>query len=253
MRDLDTIAAEIRAHNKLSCGFETCESCTNMVPGEGNADAEILFIGEAPGKNEDLHGRPFVGAAGKLLDQLIGSIGLVRDDVFITNVLKSRPPGNRDPLPGEVEHNWPWLDEQIACIEPDLIVLLGRHAMNRFLPNRRISRDHGLARLMNGQVFFPVYHPAAALYTNALKETLMEDFAKIPNLLTRIQATSREELLARSMPQIDGLTDAGDVPADEIDEEERGARMVNAPRELQDDRRTEHAPSEIVEDQLGLF
>ncbi|MBK5230410.1 MAG: uracil-DNA glycosylase [Thermoleophilia bacterium] len=197
-RTLAEIAAEILAHQGAGCEHEPCATCTNMVPGEGSPNAEILFIGEAPGKNEDIHGRPFVGQAGKLLDRLIESIGLNRQDVFITNVLKARPPGNRDPLPLEVQHNWPWLDEQVAALDPKLIVLLGRHAMNRFLPNRRIGRDHGQARLLRGQVYLPVYHPAAALYTKALETTLFEDFAQIPALLDRIRATTREQLLARS-------------------------------------------------------
>ncbi len=198
-RTLDEIAAEIIAHKEAGCEFEPCATCTNMVPGVGSPTAEILFIGEAPGKNEDLQGVPFVGAAGKLLDRLIGSIGLNRQDVFIANVLKARPPDNRDPLPLEVEHNWPWLEEQIAVLDPKLIVLLGRHAMNRFLPNRRISKDHGLARLLRGRVYLPVHHPAAALYTRALEQTLFEDFAQIPALLDRIRQTPREELLARSV------------------------------------------------------
>lgn len=187
-RSIDQIAAEILAHKGAGCGFEPCETCTNMVPGEGSPTAEIMFIGEAPGKNEDLHGRPFVGQAGKLLDRLIESIGLTREDVFIANVLKARPPGNRDPLPGEAEHNWPWLEEQIAAVEPRLIVLLGRHAMNRFLPDRRISVDHGQARQLRGQVYLPVYHPAAALYNKSLEQTLFDDFAQIPDLLERIAA-----------------------------------------------------------------
>ncbi|MBI4897389.1 MAG: uracil-DNA glycosylase [Actinobacteria bacterium] len=198
-RTLDEIAAEILAHKNEGCEFEPCVTCTNMVPGEGSPNAEIMFIGEAPGKNEDLQGRPFVGAAGKLLDRLIGSIGLNRQDVFIANVLKARPPGNRDPLPLEVEHNWPWLEEQIDVLDPKLIVLLGRHAMNRFLPNRRIGQDHGQARLLRGRVFLPVHHPAAALYTRALEQTLFDDFSQIPALLERVRQTPREELLARSV------------------------------------------------------
>ena len=142
-RTLDQIAAEILAHKDADCGFEPCATCTNMVPGEGSATAEVMFIGEAPGKNEDLQGRPFVGQAGKLLDRLIESIGMTREDVFIANVLKGRPPGNRDPLPGEAEHHWPWLEEQIAAVDPKLIVLLGRHAMKRFLPHLRIGEAHG--------------------------------------------------------------------------------------------------------------
>lgn len=201
-RTLDEIAAEIRAHRQEACDFEPCATCTNMVPGEGSAKADILFIGEAPGKNEDLQGRPFVGAAGQLLEKLLGTIGLTRDDVFITNVLKARPPGNRDPLPGEAEHHWPWLEEQIAALDPKLIVLLGRHAMNRFLPNRKIGHDHGQARLLDGQVYLPVYHPAAALYTRALEQTLIDDFAVIPGLLERIGAMTHEELLARSAPRV---------------------------------------------------
>lgn len=208
MRTLDEIAAEILAHKNDDCGFEPCQTCTNMVPGEGSPSAEIMFIGEAPGKNEDIQGRPFVGAAGKLLDRLVESIGLNRQDVFIANVLKARPPGNRDPLPPEVEHNWPWLEEQISALDPNLIVLLGRHAMNRFLPNRRISQDHGRARLLNGRVYLPVHHPAAALYTRSLEQTLLDDFAKIPGLLERIRATPREELLARSVR--DTLDELGD-------------------------------------------
>lgn len=202
MRTLDEIATEIRAHQQEACEFEPCVTCTKMVPGEGSPTAEILFIGEAPGKNEDLQGRPFVGAAGQLLDKLLGTIGLTREHVFITNVLKARPPGNRDPLPGEAEHHWPWLEEQIEALDPKLIVLLGRHAMNRFLPNRKIARDHGQARLLNGQVYLPVYHPAAALYTHALEQTLIDDFARIPALLERIAATTHEELLARSAPPV---------------------------------------------------
>ncbi|MBI5311222.1 MAG: uracil-DNA glycosylase [Actinobacteria bacterium] len=194
-RTLDEITAEILAHKGAGCGFEPCETCSNMVPGEGSPNAEIMFIGEAPGKNEDLQGRPFVGQAGKLLDRLIESIGMTREDVFIANVLKARPPGNRDPLPGEAEHNWPWLEQQIEAIDPKLIVLLGRHAMNRFLPKRRISVDHGQPRLLRGQVYLPVYHPAAALYTKSLEQTLFEDFAQIPELLERIEAAQREGMV----------------------------------------------------------
>ncbi|MGB3953088.1 MAG: uracil-DNA glycosylase, partial [Solirubrobacterales bacterium] len=211
MRTIDEIAAEIRLHKNSSCRFEPCATCTNMVPGDGDPNAEILFIGEAPGKNEDISGKPFVGQAGRLLDRLIQSIGLEREDVFITNVVKARPPGNRDPLPLEVEHCWPWLEEQIAAIDPALIVLLGRHAMNRFLPARKISRDHGQARLLNGRVYFPVHHPAAALYTKSLEQTLFDDFAKIPALIKRVHAATREELLARSTPHVGQLEIAGDA------------------------------------------
>lgn len=170
-----------------------CEKCalskarTNVVPGEGNHKAEIMFIGEGPGQKEDELGRPFVGAAGKLLDKLIESIGLEREDVFIANVVKCRPPNNRDPSPEEVEACKNWLDKQVEIIKPRLIVLLGRHSMNRFLPNLRISVDHGKPKRRYGQVYFPIYHPAAALYRNGLLEDLKKDFKKIPKILEMIK------------------------------------------------------------------
>ena len=189
-KTLDEIAEEIRAHR--GCGFEPCEQATNLVPGEGNPNADIMFIGEAPGKNEDLQGRPFVGAAGKLLDELLASIQLNRDDVFIGNIVKGRPPGNRDPRPDEIEHNWPWLKEQVEVIKPKLIVLLGRHAMDRFIPGLKISAAHGQAKRYRGQAYLPVYHPAAALYTGSLRQTLLDDFAKIPKLLRKIDTMTSE-------------------------------------------------------------
>lgn len=187
-RTIDQIAAEIIAHKGAGCGFEICAECTNMVPGEGSPTADVMFVGEAPGKNEDLSGRPFVGQAGKLLDRLIDSIGMSRDDVFIANVLKARPPGNRDPLPAEADHHRPWLDEQIAAVRPKLIVLLGRHALNRFLPQLRIGEVHGQVQELDGGQLLPVYHPAAALYNKSLEQTLFDDFAQIPVVLKRIAA-----------------------------------------------------------------
>ncbi|MGH2905926.1 MAG: uracil-DNA glycosylase family protein [Solirubrobacterales bacterium] len=274
VRDIDAIAAEIRAHKDEHCDFEPCRTCTQMVPGVGNPDAAILFIGEAPGKNEDLQGVPFVGAAGKLLNELLASINLQREDVFIANVLKARPPGNRDPLPDEVKHHWPWLEEQIAAIDPDLIIPLGRHAMARFLPNRVISRDHGQPRLKGGQVYLPVYHPAAALYNGGLRGTLFDDFAQIPDLLARIQATGRDELLARSAPALNSpdehvaaeFADEGEVavasgapglqnfgtdygtPLDGMS----AARMVTSPREMEEVRAADDPP-QPAPGQPGLF
>jgi DNA polymerase len=165
------------------------------VPGEGNPDADIMFIGEAPGKHEDIQGRPFVGAAGKLLEELLASIGLKREDVFIGNIVKGRPPGNRDPKPEEIAHSWPWLKEQVEAIKPKLIVLLGRHAMDCFLPDLKISTAHGMAKRYRGQVYLPVYHPAAALYTGTLRETMLEDFAKIPKLLAKIDELEPREVV----------------------------------------------------------
>jgi len=176
-----------------------CEKCalaktrTNVVPGEGSSHAEIMFIGEGPGKNEDEQGRPFVGAAGKLLDKLIESIGLTRKDIYIANIVKCRPPQNRDPLPNEVEACRLWLDRQIEIIKPKLIVLLGRHSMDRFLPNQKISFDHGKPKRRKGQVYFPIYHPAAALYRNNLLEDLEKDFKKIPKVLEIMDKDGVEE------------------------------------------------------------
>jgi DNA polymerase len=162
------------------------------VPGEGSEKAEIMFIGEGPGENEDKQGRPFVGAAGKFLEEMLSLIGKERKDVFIGNVLKCRPPGNRDPLPEEVATCWPWMVEQINFIKPKLVVTLGRHAMERFLPNQKISQIHGKVLRRNipdmgKQVFYALYHPAAALYQGSLRETLKTDFKKIPKVLEAIE------------------------------------------------------------------
>ena len=178
--------------------INVCKKCTlhkcrkNAVPGEGSYSAEIMFIGEAPGKDEDTQGKPFVGASGKLLTQLIESIGLSREDVFISNVVKCRPPENRDPLPDEVAACWPYLEQQIRIIKPLLIVTLGRHSMARFLLDLKISDVHGQAKRAKGfwkekQVYLPLYHPAVALYDPRKKEVLFEDFKKIPLILEKIK------------------------------------------------------------------
>lgn len=162
------------------------KSATQLVPGEGSPDADIIFIGEAPGAKEDQLGRPFVGAAGKFLDEMIESIGLSRHDVFITNIVKYRPPGNRDPLPEEIKDCWPYLERQIEIIKPKLVVLLGRHAMRVFLPKLTISSDHGQPKRLRGQVYLPLFHPAAALYNGSMRQTLLDDFARIPTILNKI-------------------------------------------------------------------
>lgn len=168
-------------------------AATHDVPGEGDPDADIMFIGEGPGKNEDEQGRPFVGAAGQYLGELLASIGLSRDDVFIANVLKHRPPGNRDPLPMEIEAYGPWLEEQIKIINPKLIVALGRHAMEWLLgPGLSVTKIHGQPKRRGGRVVMPVYHPAAALYRNEWKPVLEADFRKIPHVLEKIAAGTVE-------------------------------------------------------------
>lgn len=159
----------------------------NPVPGEGSPKAEVMFIGEGPGYWEDQKGRPFVGQAGKLLDQLLQSIKLSRKEVFIGNMVKHRPPGNRDPLPGEIEACQPFLDEQIKIINPKIIVTLGRFSMAKFLPDEKISQIHGQARFVDWEgkklIVLPMYHPAAALRRGEIRHQMKEDFQKIPQLL----------------------------------------------------------------------
>jgi uracil-DNA glycosylase family 4 len=180
---LDAIAEEIAGH--LPCGFEPCETCTTFVPGEGAADARIVLVGEAPGANEDRLGRPFVGAAGRFLDVLLAHAGLAREDIFITNVLKARPPGNRDPRADEVAHSWPWLEAQLAVIEPELVVPLGRHALARFDPTAKIADVHGRPHAAAGRELFPLYHPAAALHGAKLRNVLIDDARQLGRTLGR--------------------------------------------------------------------
>jgi uracil-DNA glycosylase len=170
---LDAIATEIRDH--VPCGFAICEEATHLVPGEGSATAPVVIVGEAPGASEDKQGRPFVGRAGRLLDELLEEAGLDREAVFITNVLKARPPGNRDPRADEVAHHRPWLEAQLEVVEPRLLVPLGRHALARFAPDAKISEAHGRVVSRDGRTLFPMFHPAAALHNQGLRETLFAD------------------------------------------------------------------------------
>ena len=170
---LDAIAQEIRDH--VPCGFAICEQANNLVPGEGSASATVMLVGEAPGAKEDATGRPFVGGAGKLLDTLLAEAGLERGDVFITNVVKARPPGNRDPKADEVAHHLPWLEAQLDAIRPKLVVPLGRHALRRFAADVKITDTHGRVIERDGRTLFPMYHPAAALSNPRLRATLHED------------------------------------------------------------------------------
>ena len=155
--------------------------------GWGNANADIVFVGEAPGKNEDLKGVPFVGASGKFLDELLASVKLERSDVYITNIVKYRPPQNRDPLPAEKDAFMPYLLAQLEVISPKIVITLGRHSTNCFLPGLQIGQVHGKAQNLNGQTILPLYHPAAALYNGSLRQTLIDDFCQIPALLKRIK------------------------------------------------------------------
>lgn len=181
---LDEIAEKILSRN---CGLEIAKNCLNPVPGDGDPDSKIMFIGEAPGAQEDKQGRPFVGASGKFLDEMLASIGLRRDDVFVTNIVKFRPPDNRDPNADEIATCLPYLLAQIKIIQPKLIVFLGRHSMNVFLPELKIGESHGKVFRRSNMVFLPLYHPAAALYNGAMRQTLLEDFSKIPKILQKLK------------------------------------------------------------------
>jgi len=186
--DLQKVAAEVRACTRcaLAAGRK------HAVPGEGPTNAEIMFIGEGPGMNEDAQGRPFVGASGRFLTELIGRAGLRREDVFIANVVKCRPPGNRDPLPEEITACREFLDRQIALVNPKIIVTLGRFSMATYFPGQRISAIHGKAKTMpDGRLVVPMFHPAAALHNAGLRPELEKDFAGLRTMLEERTADGR--------------------------------------------------------------
>lgn len=180
---LEQIAQNIKICQKC----RLCQTAKNAVPGEGNINSEVIFIGEAPGENEDLQGRPFVGRAGKLLEALLVKVGLSREQVWIGNIIKHRPPQNRDPLPDELEACQPYLTLQIKTINPKLIVTLGRFSMNYFYAEGKISRDHGQLIALKDRFVYPVYHPAAALRNPEMAKALVRDFVKIPEVLRDIK------------------------------------------------------------------
>ncbi len=183
---MDDIEQRRARLGELNEKMRRCVACalargrTKVVPGEGRIDADIMFIGEAPGYYEDQQGRPFVGAAGQFLEQLLESIGLKRSDVFIANVIKCRPPSNRDPLPAEIDSCSAWLDEQIDIIQPKVVVTLGRYSLSRYFPGQPISRIHGQARKFGNLHVVPMYHPAAALHQGSLRRVIEDDFKRIP-------------------------------------------------------------------------
>jgi DNA polymerase len=186
--DLTDLAKEVSACTRCILA----KTRTKAVPGEGPEHAAIMFVGEGPGFHEDQQGRPFVGAAGNFLNELLQSIGLKREDVFIANVVKCRPPGNRDPLPEEIEACRQFLDRQITLIKPKVIVTLGRFSMARAFPNEKISAIHGRPRKIDGIVYVPMFHPAAALHQPSLRKTVEEDFAKLPKILAEIDAMANQ-------------------------------------------------------------
>lgn len=180
-----------------ACGL--CQGRTNAVPGEGPEHPRIMLIGEGPGFHEDKQGRPFVGPAGKFLEELLAAIDLTREEVYITNIIKCRPPGNRDPLPEEVKACSSWLEQQIELLAPELIVTLGRHSMSRFFPRETIGKMHGKVGVVDGQKVFAMYHPAAALHQQRLRDTLIEDMKKIPGVLVQEARPSQEEALPEQL------------------------------------------------------
>ena len=184
-----------------------CHKCeiaryrTKVVPGEGAENADIMFIGEAPGFNEDQQGRPFVGAAGQFLEELLASINLTRQKVYIANVIKCRPPNNRDPLPIEISNCQPWLDKQIQILSPKIIVTLGRYSMARYFPGKSISKIHGTSQVVNALTCFAMYHPAAALHHGSLRSDIIKDIQKLPGLLAKVKQSEVKEAPSKPEPQ----------------------------------------------------
>lgn len=185
---LDRIAREITEKNICP---ELRAQATQLVVGDGNPDADTVFIGEAPGKNEDEQGKPFVGAAGRFLNEMLAAADLKRSDVYITNIVKYRPPNNRDPLPEEKREFWPYLVRQLQIIDPKVVVTLGRHSMEYFLSEQKISQIHGQAKRIgfgDGKlVIVPLYHPAAALYNGGMRQTLIDDFLRVPEVVRQLK------------------------------------------------------------------
>ncbi|MCL4507346.1 MAG: uracil-DNA glycosylase [Chloroflexi bacterium] len=206
MDDLKQVATEVRA----------CKICAlasgrkNGVPGEGPANAEIMLIGEGPGFHEDQQGRPFVGPSGQFLTELLASAGFKRSEVFIANVVKCRPPGNRDPLPDEIAACRGYLDRQIALINPKVIITLGRFSMARWFPNERISSIHGRAKRIEGRTVVAMFHPAAALHQPALREAIEEDFRRLKDIMAQAQKQ------AEPPPQKTVKTDGDDSGAEQL-------------------------------------
>ena len=189
MSDFDALERRVNACTRCTLS----QKRTNAVPGEGSRSADVVFVGEGPGFHEDQQGRPFVGPAGRLLDELLASVGLDRKDVYITNMVKCRPPNNRDPLPGEIEACKPFLDEQIEMIAPKVVVALGRYSFSRFFPDEPIGKARGKPRPWNGLVIYPMYHPAAALRNGSLRSALERDFHNLIPLLEKGLPSARPQ------------------------------------------------------------
>jgi len=193
------------ALRELNEEIALCQQCeiaryrTKVVPGEGAEDADILFIGEAPGWHEDQQGRPFVGQAGQYLDKLLASINLKRGQVYIANVIKCRPQGNRDPLPVEIDNCHKWLERQIELIHPKMIVTLGRYSMAMFFPGKSIGKIHGTAKKQDDIIYYAMYHPAAALHQQSLRQVIEADMLRIPALLAQAASVAEAKQQPRQL------------------------------------------------------
>jgi DNA polymerase len=254
---LEAVAAEVRVCTR--CRLH--ETRTKAVPGEGDPSTEVIFVGEGPGMNEDREGRPFVGRAGGLLVNLLGHIGWSREDVFITNIVKCRPPGNRDPEPDEVAACAPYLERQLRALDPAVVVTLGRHSMGRFMPGVRISQAHGTTRPADPETgardatVFAMYHPAAALRTPGIERESYEDVARIPAVLTDARARRAERLRAARGAQdgwpVTAATATATVAPADVPAPTTPATTTNPPTELAQG--TTPPDTEPAADQLSLF
>ncbi|MCY4438325.1 MAG: uracil-DNA glycosylase [Chloroflexi bacterium] len=205
---LEDIGAEVR--RCTACRL--CEGRTKAVPGEGAIKSGIMFIGEGPGFHEDRQGRPFVGQAGKLLEEMLAAVGLRREQVFITNVVKCRPPGNRDPQLDEIAACNGYLDRQIAAINPRIVVTLGRYSMARFFPGAKISAIHGEPKYADGRAYVPFYHPAAGLRATAIKHKLFEDVQRLPDVAKRLNELHAQGYFAGQETESEDASPATDEP-----------------------------------------
>ena len=209
---LEAIGAEVR--RCTACRL--CEKRTKAVPGEGAIKSGIMFIGEGPGFHEDQQGRPFVGPAGKLLEEMLAAVGLRREQVFITNVVKCRPPGNRDPQPDEIAACNGYLDRQLAAIAPRIIVTLGRYSLARFFPGAKISAVHGEPKFANGRAYVPFYHPAAGLRTPAIKQMLFEDIQKLPGIAKQLKELHEQGYFEQKQAETAKATAADEPDTDQL-------------------------------------
>jgi DNA polymerase len=247
---LEAIAAEVRVCDRC----RLAQGRTNAVPGEGDPDTEVVFIGEGPGQNEDRQGRPFVGAAGSLLEELLGMIGWKRDDVFITNVVKCRPPNNRDPEADEIAACEPFLRRQLEVLDPALLVTLGRFSLQTFMPGDRISRVHGTERAIDpdtgarAATGYALYHPAAALRQGSLKETMQRDMANVPEVLIRARAERSQARATEPAPTATPQTSATATrgPSEALESNDTSTAELAAEPPESDAMKT-------PDDQIGLF